>query len=398
MNKALKNVLLVVILIALISTISYCTAPFDTETAHMVNIRKTVAGHGYVLRQESVIELSAGSIFEPSATDGDRISRGGSVGVSISGNLNDTLIKELEEVTLRIEEIEESNSFANIYASDEARIYTALKDLSSSIREDVRKGDFPSAQNSTLQLSTLLEKKFAAESGGAAEELLVSLKERKFELETQLGGTRTEVRAPSAGYFYETLDGLESVADEKTVGALTTAKIEGFAETISAFSPDKAHAGKIVNTYVWYLASVIDADKAKELEVGQSVTVAVDNSAPVKATILALNAAKNGDVALIIKSTRDVSGIWDKRTADFELCYEEYSGLYVPAAAIRVVDDVTGVYVLNQNESVTFRCVDIIHKDEEYFIVRKSFTPPEGVTYSPLKQYDNILVNPEAVK
>lgn len=397
MNKALRNVLLAVLLIAFISTVSYCTAPFDTETAHMVNIRKTVIGSGYILRQESVIELSAGSIFESGINDGQRISKGGSVGVSISGDLNDKLIKELEDVTLRIEEIEESNSFANIYASDEARIYTALKDISASIREDVRAENFSSAQNSTMQLSTLLQKKFSSQNGGAATDLLVSLKERKYELEQQLGGTRTEVRAPSAGYFYENLDGLESGADEKTISALTVAKIEGFSETLEAFSPEKAQVGKIVDTYRWYLAAVMDSSKTENLTPGQSVTISVDNSSPVKATILSLNAAENGDVALIIKCTREIKGIWDKRTAEFELCYEEYNGLYVPAAAIRVVDDVTGVYVLNQNDSVSFKCIDILLKEEEYYIVRKSFTPPEGISFTPLKQYDNILVNPEAV-
>lgn len=398
MNKALRNTLLVVLIIVFISTVSYCSAPFDTETAHMVNIRKTVLGSGYILKQESVVELSPGSIFEPGISSGQRISKGGSVGVSISGNLNDNLVKELEELTLRIEEIEQSNSIADIYASDEARIYTALKDISASIREDVRRGDFPSAQNNTAQLSSLLEKKYSVENQNAATNLLISLKERKYEIEKQLGGFREDVKAPSAGYYYETLDGLESGADEKTIGGLTVTKIEEFATRLQEFTPDDSHAGKIVNTYRWYLAAVMDKEKVSDLSAGQAVTVSVDNSSPVKATILSINESENNTVALIIKCTRDILGIWDKRTAEFELCYEEYSGLYVPAAAIRVVDDVTGVYVLNQNESVSFKCVDILLKEEDYYVVRQSYSPPESVEYSALKQYDNILVNPEAVQ
>lgn len=398
MNKALKNTLLVVLIIVFISTVSYCSAPFDTETAHIVNIRKTVMGSGYILKQENVVELPTGSIFEPSISEGQRISKGGSVGVSISGNLNDSLVKELEEVSLRIEEMEESNSIADIYASDEARIYTALKDISASIREDVRKGNFPSAQNNTSQLSSLLEKKYSVENQNAATDLLISLKERKYEIEKQLGGIREDVKAPSAGYYYETLDGLESGADEKTIGGLTVTKIEEFSKTLQEFSSDNSHAGKIVNTYRWYLASVMDKEKVKDLSVGQSVTVSIDNSSPVKANILSINESENDTVALVIKCTRDILGIWDKRTAEFELCYEEYSGLYVPAAAIRVINDVTGVYVLNQNDSVSFKCVDILLKEEDYYIVRQSYSPPEGVEFSSLKQYDNILVNPEAVQ
>ena len=70
--------------------------------------------------------------------------------------------------------------------------------------------DFPSAQNNTAQLSSLLEKKYSVENQNAATNLLISLKERKYEIEKQLGGFREDVKAPSAGYYYETLDGLES--------------------------------------------------------------------------------------------------------------------------------------------------------------------------------------------
>ena len=87
-----------------------------------------------------------------------------------------------------------------------------------------------------------------------------------------------------------------------------------------------------------------------------------------------------------------------KRPRQFEICYEEYSGLYVPSAAIRIRDDITGVYVINRHESVSFRCVDILLQEEDYYIVRSSYTPPEEVKYASLKIYDDILVNPEAMR
>jgi putative membrane fusion protein len=153
-----------------------------------------------------------------------------------------------------------------------------------------------------------------------------------------------------------------------------------------------------VDTYSWYLAAVIPKSEASLLEEGSSVTISIDETTPVTATIAAINTDDADRSAVIVKCTHNASNIFEKRTVEFEICYEEYSGLYVPSAAIRIRDDITGVYVINRNESVSFRCVDILLQEEDYYIVRSSYTPPEEVKYAPLKIYDDILVNPEAMR
>lgn len=398
MNKALKLVLLITLLLAFISTVSYCSAPFDTETAQLINIRKTVSGEGYILRRETPVEQTSRGAFELSVQDGARVSKGSRIGVTISGNYSDELIKQLEDVRHRIEEINKSNSFADIYASDEARIFSALKDLTATIRENTRNRDFVTAAENTRQLSTLLEKKYSAENKGAASELLISLEEEKYELEQRLGGIRGEVSSPASGYFYSSLDGLETKAAESELFKLTPSKISKFKSTMESFNPQEGTIGKIVETYSWYLVSTIPTEEAELLKPGSSVTISVDESPEVKAIVSAINSDASGRSAVIIKCTHDVQHIFEKRVVEFEICYEQYSGLYVPAAAIRVLGDVTGVYVINKNEAVSFRCVDILLKEEDYYIVRSSYTPPEGVSYSALRVYDDILVNPEAAK
>lgn len=398
MNRALKIVLLITLLLAFISTVSYCSAPFDTETAQLISIRKTVSGEGYILRKETPVEQTPRGAFELSVQDGARVSKGSSIGVTISGNFSDELVKKLEEVKSRIEEINKSNNFADIYASDEARIFSALKDITATIRENTRGEDFVAATENTRQLSTLLQKKYSAENEGAASELLISLEEEKYELEQRLGGIRSELRAGASGYFYSTLDGLEGKANEGELFALTPSKISRFADTMKNYKEEDGTIGKIVETYTWYLAAIIPTEEAELLKEGSVITLSVDDAPAVKATISAINTDEAGRSALIIKCTRDVQSIFEKRVVEFEVCYEEYSGLYVPSAAIRVLDGVTGVYVINGNESVSFRCVDILLQEEDYYVVRSSYTPPEGVSFSSLKVYDDILVNPEAAK
>lgn len=398
MHKALKTGLIIIILAALLSTLSYCSAPYDTETAHVVTVKKTVTGSGFLLRRETLVKSQTNGVFETLAKDGARVSRGSSVGVIISGNLDAALSRELEDVTRRIEEIQQSGSILDIYSSDEARIFSAMKDITSTIRQKVREEDFISAGESTLSLSALVQKKNSNENMTSADKLLVSLQEEKYNLEQQLGGIREEVLAPASGYFYTTLDGLEQIGSEKDIAALSTSDINGFSQTLKEFDPKEGAAAKITDTYAWYLAAAVPLEEAELFKAGQEVTVSIDESPAVKASVLAVNKDTTAEAALILKCDRNIVGIYEKRTAEFEICLEEYSGLYVPSAAIRVVDDVTGVYVMTKNQSVSFKCVDIILGEDNYYIVKNKYEPPEGTPYAPLKVYDNILVNPEAVR
>ena len=189
MNKALKTVLFIILLVALISTISYCSAPYDTETARIINVKKTIEADGYILRKEAVVTNTAGGVFEPAVKDGVRVTKNSSVGVAISGNLDKKLTAQLEEVNQRIDEIRQSDSIADVYASDEARIFSAMRDLSTSIRENSQKENFSLAGDDTIKLDSLLKKTYSTENITASDSLLISLEEQKLTLEQMLGNT-----------------------------------------------------------------------------------------------------------------------------------------------------------------------------------------------------------------
>lgn len=397
MNKVLKTSLIIIIILALFSSVSYFSAPFDTESAQLVNIKKSITGSGFILRKETIVKPRTNGVFEAVAKDGVRVSLGSGVGVVISGNLSEELSKKLEDVTRRIEEIKQSGSVSDIYSSDEARIFSAMKDMTSSVRERVSEEDFISAAENTLQLSSLIKKKAEGEVT-SQDRLLVLLEEEKYTLEQQLGGIREEVPAPASGFFYTSLDGLESFGNEKDIAKLKSTDINGFSKILEEYVPEKNEAAKIIDTYAWYLAASLPREEAQKLKIGSTVKISLDESPFVSATILAVNEDSTGEAGVIIKSDRNIVGMHEKRTAEFEICLEEYSGLYVPSAAIRVLDGVTGVYVMNRTNSFQFKCVSILLKENDYYIVKNNFQPPEDSPYKALKIYDNILVNPEAVR
>lgn len=397
MSKSIRNILLVALLLALISTISYCASPYDTESAQIVEIKNTITGSGFILRRETLIPQSITGVFEPIVKDGSRVAKGSGVGTVISGNLDKQLAAKLSEVTSRIEEIKNSDSIANLYASDDARIYSAMKDLSSSVRKFSYDENFTRAAEYKNQLNALIEKKYSQGSLESRDSLLVSLEAEKYSLEQQLGGIRSELVAPAAGMFYSSLDGLESLCKEDELLSYTAEDINGFSQTLKDYKKDGTVVGKISDNYTWYIAAVIPSGDALALESGAEISVSVDDSPFTKATVLSVK-PEGEEAAIIIKCNRNVDGITEKRTADFEIELGKCSGIYVPAASLRVVDNFTGVYVMDANNSTYFRCVDILYQGKDYYIVKNKYAPPSECKYKALKVHEDILVNPEAVR
>ena len=405
MNKIAKISLLILIIITVISTASYCSAPYDTETAHIIHVRKTIGGSGYILRNETSVKAPSAGYFEPSVKSGDRVAKGTQIGVFTRGNLDDTLSGKLAEVTRRINEIKESDGISALYTSDEARIFSVMKSTTASVRQNCRQENYLAAAEDTRRLSMLVEKKHSVEQASAQDKLLVELEAEKYSLEQKLGGIREAVPAPASGYYYSELDGLEGSYTDSDMSLVTNETIKSYQTTLREYEAGSS-TGKIADSYIWYLAASVPRSDAQNLKNGKAVTLSVDGSGFVKATVLAVNenekneaaeapGAEEDYVAVVLKSNRDIPGICEKRIAEFEICLEEHTGLYVPAAAIRVVDDITGVYVMNSGNNVEFRCVKILLEEDDYYIVSKNYTPPEGCIYAPLANYDNVLVNPE---
>ena len=398
MNKAVKIILCIFTAAAVISSVCFFISPYDTESANIVTVLKTVTGSGFILRNETLVVNELSGVFEPLVKDGVRVSRGSSVGTVISGNLNRSLAEKLESVSARIDEIKSSDSFSDIYASDDARLYSFTKELCTYIRENAGNEDFEAAEDYKNRLNAVIDKKYSGETATARDSLLVELEDEKYSLEQQLGGIRAEITAPAAGIFYTALDGLERQCADADMKELKTSDINGFSQEMESFKNESGAVAKISDTYYWYLAANIPDEDVKGLSEGQSVLVSIDEMPSVSAVVLSLKPDTFGETAIVLKSSKNVKGITEKRTAEFEIQKENYSGIYVPAAAIRVVDDVTGVYTINENRAVFFRAVDVLARESDHYIVRTNYTPPEGCKYKALSVYDNILVNPEAVK
>ena len=74
----------------------------------------------------------------------------------------------------------------------------------------------------------------------------------------------------------------------------------------------------------------------------------------------------------------------------------EYTGFQIPVSAVRVVDGITGVYVLD-GSTVAFRPISSLVVTDGYYIVETNpdADPPEG--YQWLAQHENLIIEGRAL-
>lgn len=403
MRKALKIILAVAVAAAVISTVRYCANPYDTQTVTYYEYQKSIRGEGYILRDETVISNDVPGVFEPYVNEGERVRRDARIGTVMSGQPDGALVSELSEVRQRIEDIERGSTIAGIYQSDAVRIANAVTNDVDDLRRAVRDGDLSAATDLKREIGYLKTRSRQTESSEQTGLLLEELYLRQTEIEEAIGSVQQEVTAPISGVYSSVVDGLESYGSAEALAKLTPGQIDAFDETLDTHRQDSKEICKISDNFAWYLAAVITEEEAADVRVGSSVTVSLDtaDSAEVAGTVYSLSEEEDGRRVMVIRSDLFVEGISSLRRVDYEVILESRSGLRIPSAALRIEDGQKGVYILIDKKK-SFRYVNnnpFRSEDDEYYIVDRKYAPAGAPTdYVPLKEYDEVLLEPEKVK
>ncbi len=403
MRKAIRIVFIIVIVAAMVSSVRYCASPYSTETVTYYEYEKSISGMGYILRDETIVTNAVYGVFEAYVNDGERVKKGARVGTVISGQPDEAMLEELSTLNGRIEDIEKSNIVANLYHSDTRRIASAVTDSVESLREAVRGGDYSKASELKKEIGYLKTRSSELEESEARETLLSQLYERKAEIENSIGTAQTEIYAPVAGIYSAAVDGLEKYGSPERLSTLLPSDIESFDEILEEYEPSAGEACKITDSFSWYLTAVVSDEEAKDISVGDSVSVLIDTAeaAEVDATVRYISEAEDGKRAIAVESNLYVEGITGLRSVDYKLVLLRKSGLKIPSAALRIEGDKKGVYILLDKKK-SFRYVNdnpFRSEDDSFYIVDAKYTPPGAAAdYVPLKEYDKVLLKPEEVK
>lgn len=378
-----RNVLLGVLLILIITVIfagSYLY--LDRKSGKRViatvqTLTDSVEATGYIVKNESVINLSGGNFVRFYADEGMKVS-GKSYIASVYDNESDgNILAEIDAINEKIKGL--SDEYVNLTMNDIIKIENYIDRDVDEYHTAIYEGDLAKSSLIKGRLETLFNIKHSGKNNSViTEEELI--KERKA-LEAKLSSEKHDIASTMGGIFSKTTDGLEGVVDFERALSMSVSEFDELMEKETEGNKDEC---KIVDNYNWLLMCKVPSDYALVTAIGKGVEMTTDKGEIISGTVEYISNPEEGECIITISSDRDFFNIGSVRKLNVNIVFNRYKGYVIPSEAFHMYKDEYGVFVESGNR-LSFKETEIIYSDEEQTVVK-----PSGRTE--LKLYDNVLV------
>ena len=374
--------------------------PYGTTLVYLYTVNDSVEADGVIVRREQVLPAQSG-IVEITRAEGERVGVGQEVALVYQNSQAQSNQEQLDALELEIDLLEyaisQSGGVDSAARLDED-ILQALVDL----RAACALGDYADLEEQVLDIkSDVLKRGYTYGDGLTSADLsaqLQDLRNQRSALQQQSAFTTGRVTAPQSGTFSNLVDGYESLLTPESVFQLTPSSL---AELIDNPPAADSALGKLITSSRWYFAASLPGEAADRLSQGGVATLRFTGefSRDVAVTVEQIGPAEGGQTLVVFSSNRYLSQITLLRHQTAELIFESWSGLRIPTAALRLLqeeqtDEETGqvtqttrlgVYALVAGR-VTFKEVEVLTEGEDYYVVR-----PVGTGRDALRAGEEII-------
>lgn len=366
----------------------------ESEDAVLFTCKNSISFTGVIVRDEKLIYSNVidKGVIDYTVDDGSRLSKD-----SVIANIYDGVDQIYSRY--RIEKLEENIEMLTRAQDHGTTDYAQPEFITSQINEsykeillNIASKNFKSVYetgNDMLKLmciyniATNAETDFSQRIADLNTELSIFNASLKKPLDT--------IEADETGYFTSHYDGYENVLSTENITSLTADEIKNIIKDTSANPIIDGVIGKVFNDYTWKMVGVIDTDDI--FFVNEKITLSFSSlNERHTAVVDSITPTGNGNEAIIILTCEELnSEIAGLRTADVELIFDEHTGIKASRSAIRFVDGVKGVYVL-EGESLHFKKLDVIYEGDDYVLSKNT----SDNDY--LNLYDKIILEPIETK
>lgn len=395
-KKYLKQVALyvlsVVLSIGLMLYIGYhlfygLTQKTETATATVATVGSALEMDVYIFRDEDPLAISEAGSFVPNVADGARVGIGRVVASLYDASSPDTVsqIAGLEKQLAVLEQIKNSNLSVRDTSAIDGEIYDIVQNIAAASRE----GD--GGNILSLRAALISEWNRRESLTGASSDIdgaIERLRAEKDSLTRSLGPCRRQITAPRSGYYYAACDGYEGTFTAAAAETMSLSEFRGLTRT----DPDTVeNAGKLASSYTWYAVGVASRETGRTLIEGKvyPITFLYNEEKTLLLTLTRI-VEEDGQAMLVFRGDTLPTDFRLTRSQPVSMVCEEYTGLRIPASALRSQGGVTGVYI-RYGSTVYYRAVKIILEEEDWCLVEISpeEDPPDGHTW--LKQNDIVI-------
>ncbi|MCC8129036.1 MAG: hypothetical protein LIO51_03750 [Clostridiales bacterium] len=368
---------------------------YETATVYSYTSQSTLSSSGYVVREETVLE-DGGDLMEIVVGEGENVAVGGVVARIYSTQEALEQHQELDQLLTELERLEylQSNGTEE---SDAMELNSQIVAAITALRSTVSSGDLDDLSDQVLELEELVFRRdYTISSDSSLTEEIAELKSQIYALENATESATSTVRTSVSGVFSALVDGYEGCLTFDILDDLTPESLRA-AAAVQSQVPDQI-TGKVITSFDWYYAAIMDKSVTKYLATGDTATVNFEGSAgSQRMTVQSISSAnENGEVAVVFYSNRNLSSTTLLREQEAEVAYGTYTGLRVPLKALRI-DQETGAYGVYRITGGQAKWVEVelLYTGSDYYLVQS--VTEENMTQTQeakqLRAGDRVLVS-----
>ena len=400
-KKQILFILLLCILIYIINiVVNLIINPTDTVFVEMGQIEEKETAVGYIIRDETVLKgENYKNGIEQIKAEGEKVAKGEAIFRYYSNN-EENLIKKIQDLDAKIDEVMSNED--SPYSAD-AKVLEGQIDTK--INEIYEESSLTNIQDAKQSISSNMTKKakIAGESSPAGSYLKKLIIERS-EYENQLNSGAEHLSATKSGVVSYRVDGYEEILTTEDFSKYTKEFLENLKLRTGQIIPTSSESGKIIDNYSCYIVSVLDSDYARDVEVGDSLSLILPSGSEVDATV-EYKTNQDNEYIITFKIDKGVEELISYRKMSFSIVWWSKSGLKVPNSAIseEKQNENNIAYITRTRIGYEDKIlVKILKSNEKYSIVTNYSTEElteMGYTSSEIRSmpniaiYDEILIN-----
>lgn len=403
-----KAIILYIVLLLLATYLIYIIyllikQPTNVFTVEEGKLYKEETDIGYIIRNEKVVRgNNYKNGMEQIISEGEKAAANENIFRYYSTN-EESLKSKIADLDVKIQDAM-SKEEESLVPSDmkllENQIDDKLKNISQLTDTSKLEEDKKSIDNLVTKKA-----KIAGESSPQGSYLRQLIDERK-KYESELNSGAEYVKAPISGIVSYRVDGLEETLTPNNFSSLSKEYLESLNLSTGKIVATNEEAGKVIDNFSCYIATITSSEEAKQAQVGDDVEVRLSNNAEIPAEITNIIKEDDGDIIIILEVKKQIEELINYRKITFDLIWWDASGLKVPNEAIVNENDLNYV-VRNRAGYLSKILVKVKKQGDNYSIIESytteelkklGFTDEEIANYKKISIYDEILLHPDLSK
>lgn len=344
----------------------YVMNPVDVKIAKMVKKEDVIKTDAYVVRNEVVYStLKSGTLYSY-VQEGARVGKNRKIATVYSSESNGELIQELNNIDLKIEQLETEKKNKEKYTA----ISSSMENTIENIKNDIIVATIENEVDKIAEYKRTINSFY--NSDGYNDATLLELKKRKIQIEDVLSRDRADIVSTISGVYSKNVDGLENVLTPDVTSFYSVFDFNniGKVETNQKTTSD-VYSGedvcKVVDNHTWYVMCVVPKEKAETIKKIKNVKIRFNSLPGTEVSAEAIYVSNEDENepnrVIALKSDRYIDGVYGIRNSEIDIVLSSYKGFEIPSYALRNVGDEQGVMISKGLSEIFCKC-DIIYQSE----------------------------------